>query len=149
MSVRINRYSMALVRESSKVYEVDKQIESPSDASQVIHSLLDVDSLHVENFGILTLDTKNNVIGFHILQIGSLNASVASPRNVFQAALLNNAASFIMFHNHPSGDPTPSNEDIEITNRITEIGNLMGIEALDHIIVANGKRYQSIREYGR
>lgn len=148
MSVRINRYSMQLVRESAKTYDVSKRLDSPEAAARLIHSVLDVNSLHVEHFGILTLDTKNQVIGFHILGIGTLNSAAVHPRNIFQAALLNNAAGFILFHNHPSGDPAPSPEDIKFTRKISAIGDLMGIDAIDHIIVGSGDKFTSLKQTG-
>lgn len=147
MAVRINRYYVQLVRESAGTYDLDsKKIRSPYDAAQVVRSILDIPSLTVEHFGILTLDTKNVVIGAHVLSVGSLNAGIAHPRSVFQAALLNNAESVILFHNHPSGDPTPSPEDIKSTKRMIEAGVLLGINVLDHIILGE-PNYTSVREY--
>lgn len=149
MSVRISRYRVQLVRESAIAYQIEsRQIKKPSDASDLICTVIDVESLHVENFGLITLDTKNKVIGLHVLHVGTLSTAAVHPRNIFQAALLNNAASFIMFHNHPSGDPSPSPEDINFTKRIMEIGELMGIDALDHVIVCADNRYVSIKEFG-
>lgn len=149
MSVRINRYRVELVRESAACYELEsKQIKKPDDAAQVIHSLLDVDSLAVENFGVLTLDTKNVVIGFHILHIGTLNSTAVHPRNIFQVALLNNAAGIVLFHNHPSGDCTPSPEDIEFTKRTARGSELMGFSLIDHIIVGHNKKSLSLKEHG-
>lgn len=149
MAVRINRYRVELVRESAACYELEsKQIKNPADAAQVIHTLLDVDSLVVEHFGVLTLDTKNVVIGFHILHIGTLNSAAAHKRNIFQAAILNNAASIIMFHNHPSGDCTPSPEDIEFTKQTAMASKLLGFVLIDHIIVGHSGKSLSLKGHG-
>lgn len=149
MAIRINRYSVQLVRESAACYELDsKQIREPNDAAQVIHSLIDVESLVKEHFGILTLDSKNVVIGFHILHIGTLNSAAVDQRSIFQAAILNNAAAIILFHNHPSGDCTPSPEDLRLSRRTAEAAYLMGFEMHDHFIVGPGNKSLSIREHG-
>lgn len=148
MAVRINRYRVQLVRESAACYELDsKRILKPKVAAEIIHSLIDVDSLTVEHFGVLTLDTKNVVIGFHILHMGTLNSAVVDQRSIFQAAILNNAAGIILFHNHPSGDPTPSFEDVEYTRKVSKSAELLSINLLDHIIVSSDKNFLSIKEH--
>ncbi|HEY8362708.1 MAG TPA: DNA repair protein RadC [Tissierellaceae bacterium] len=101
--------------------------------------------LQKEHFRILLLDTKNQIIATEEISIGTLNASIVHPRDVFRAAIKRNANSIILLHNHPSGDPTPSNEDINITRRLLEAGNLMGIKVLDHIIIGDNK-YVSFKE---
>lgn len=101
--------------------------------------------LQKEHFRILLLDTKNQIITTEEISIGTLNASIVHPRDVFRAAIKRNANSIILIHNHPSGDPTPSNEDINITRRLLEAGNLMGIKVLDHIIIGDNK-YISFKE---
>jgi DNA repair protein RadC len=80
--------------------------------------------------------------------MGTLHSSLVHPREVFKAAILSNAAGFILAHNHPSGELTPSKDDIAVTERIKEAGDLLGIDLLDHIIVGDGKRYTSFREQG-
>jgi DNA repair protein RadC len=99
-----------------------------------------------EMFMTLHLDGKNRIIAMDLVSIGSLNQSIVHPRSVFQTALLSNAAAIILIHQHPSGDPTPSAEDISITRRLKECGELMGIRILDHIIV--GESYLSFVEQG-
>lgn len=95
------------------------------------------------------LNTKNKIVALHRVSVGSINSSVAHPREIFKAAILNNATRIMMFHNHPSGDTEPSQADISITERILEAGNLLGIDLLDHIIVSdNPKNYTSLRGYG-
>lgn len=142
---RMVKYQVKLVREESANYEVEKNIKSPLAAKNIINTVLELNNECVEKFGILALDTKNNVIGIHIISIGSLNASIVHPREVFKAAILNNACSIILFHNHPSGDVTPSNEDIETTKRLVESGKIMGITVFDHIIVGENN-YCSMKD---
>lgn len=91
-----------------------------------------------EKFTVLCLDTKNQIISSETVFIGSLDASIVHPREIFKPALLVSAASIVLIHNHPSGDPTPSREDISITNRIVESGNIIGIRVWDHIIIGDG-----------
>ena len=98
-----------------------------------------------EEFHIISLDTKNQVIDTHLITIGTLDASLVHPREVFKPAIKDSASSIILVHNHPSGDPTPSREDIAVTDRLTECGKTLGIDVLDHIIVA-GTTALSIRE---
>jgi len=93
------------------------------------------------------LDTKSQPIAIHVVSVGSLNSSIIHPREIFKVAVLSNAASMILYHNHPSGDPTPSMEDYSATERIQECGKLMGIDVLDHIIVGD-EVYYSMREKG-
>ncbi len=88
-----------------------------------------------EEFHIVTLDTKNQVIDSHQITVGTLDASLVHPREVFRAAIRDAAASIILVHNHPSGDPTPSKADIQVTDRLSESGKLLGIDVLDHIVL--------------
>lgn len=101
--------------------------------------------LQKEHFRIVLLDTKNQIIVTEEISIGTLNASIVHPRDVFKAAIKRNSNAMILIHNHPSGDPTPSNEDINITNRLIDAGNLIGIKVLDHIIIGDN-RYISFKE---
>ena len=97
-------------------------------------SRLAADTTH-EEFHIVTLDTKNKVIQSHQITVGTLDASLVHPREVFRAAIKDSASSVILVHNHPSGDPTPSREDIQVTDRLSESGKLLGIDVLDHIVL--------------
>lgn len=100
-----------------------------------------------ENFTCLYLNTKNQVIHRQTIFIGSLNTSIVHPREVFKEAFRRAAASIICLHNHPSGDPTPSREDIAVTKRLVECGQIIGIEVLDHIIIGDHK-FVSLKEKG-
>jgi DNA repair protein RadC len=95
----------------------------------------------------MCLCTKNTPTSLNICHIGSLNASLVHPREVFKAAILSNSASIIVGHWHPSGDPAPSKEDVEVTKRLLEVGKIIGIEVLDHIIIGDG-RFESLKEKG-
>ncbi len=102
----------------------------------------------VEQFGIVMLDTKHRVIRVKIISSGSLDATVVHPREVFREAAAASAAAIVLFHNHPSGDPTPSPDDVVLTTRMIDAGEIMGIEVVDHLILAD-QRYYSLTESGR
>lgn len=101
--------------------------------------------LQKEHFRIILLDTKNQIIGTEEISVGTLNASIVHPRDVFKVAIKKNSNAIILIHNHPSGDPTPSREDINVTTRLIESGNILGIKVLDHIVIGD-KRFVSLKE---
>ena len=109
---------------------------------------LDIASADREVFVVLHLDTRNRVVAHETTSIGSQNASLVHPREVFKAAILKGATSIILAHNHPSGDPAPSKEDIDLTHRLAEAGGLMGIQVLDHVVVAPPGESVSMKELG-
>ena len=121
------------------------QILAAFDAAQLL--LPQFGALPVEHFGVLLLDTKHRVTRTTLVSVGSLDASIVHPREVFRAAAIAGAAAIVLFHNHPSGDPSPSDDDIALTRRLVRAGDLMGNTVLDHIIVAEN-RYASLRERG-
>ncbi len=94
-----------------------------------------------EFFMALYLNTKNGVLKQEVISIGSLNANIVHPREIFKTACMISASSIIVAHNHPSGDPAPSREDIEITKKLFEAGKMMGIELLDHVIIGHKRNY--------
>ena len=100
-----------------------------------------------EHFGVLILDTKNRLKKEVVVFVGSLASSLVHPREIFHEAVVESAASLILFHNHPSGDPSPSPHDISLTKRLKEAGEMMGIEVLDHLIIGHN-RYVSLKEKG-
>lgn len=100
-----------------------------------------------EHFRVLFIDTRNQVINIRDISIGSLNASIVHPRETFKAAISHTAAAIILVHNHPSGDPTPSKEDLALTARMVEAGTLLGIPVFDHLIIGDG-RFVSLKERG-
>lgn len=101
----------------------------------------------VEHFGLLLLDTKHRVLRTRVISIGSLDTSVVHPREVFREAAAAGASALVLFHNHPSGDPEPSSEDVQLTRRLVAAGLLMGIDVIDHLVLAD-VRYCSLREKG-
>ena len=121
------------------------KILSPEDGANYV--MEDMRFLNQEHFVAVYLNTKNQVIHKQTVFIGSLNASLVHPREVFKEGIKRSAASLICFHNHPSGDPTPSREDIEVTKRLLESGKILGIDLLDHIIIGD-KQYVSLKEKG-
>ncbi|MBA9085971.1 DNA repair protein RadC [Fontibacillus solani] len=104
--------------------------------------------LQQENFVCMFLNTKNHLIGRpETLSIGSLNCAIVTPHMVFRAAVKRSAASVICVHNHPSGDPTPSSEDIQLTKRLVESGTIVGVDVLDHLVLGDGT-FKSLKEQG-
>jgi len=120
-------------------------IRKPSDAADLLMEQMRY--LQKEHFVCLFLNTKNHVLQQETLSMGSLNASIVHPREIFRAAIKCSSASVICAHNHPSGDPTPSPEDIQLTQRLVEAGNIIGIEVLDHLVIGD-QRYISLKEQG-
>ncbi len=100
-----------------------------------------------EQFYVIVLDTKNRVLHEELLSIGNISSAIADPRDIFQIVLKYNGSSIVLLHNHPSGDPTPSTEDIKITKRISQAGHIMGVDVEDHVIIG-GNSYVSLREDG-
>lgn len=120
-------------------------VRSPEDAVKAVRNKLK--GKKREHFIALSLDTRNHLIGIHIISIGSLDSSIVHPREVFKEAITSSAASVIFVHNHPSGDPTPSDDDIKLTKRLVDVGEIMGIEVLDHIIICD-TCYSSMKSRG-
>lgn len=131
--------SFELARRCEVIEDERIVITSSKDASLVLESNLK--GLSKEHFQILMLNTKNHLIGVATISIGSLNSSIVHPRELFRTAIKRSAASIILAHNHPSGDATPSREDIEVTKRIKNAGDLVGIDVLDHIIIGDNCYY--------
>ena len=102
----------------------------------------------VEHFGLMMLDTRHRLIRTSIISVGTLNSSPAHPREIFREAASAAAAAIVLFHNHPSGDPIPSRDDVDLTRRLVQAGEIMGIDVIDHVILAD-TRYFSFREAGK
>lgn len=146
--MRIAKYRLELVKESNKNYDLEhKKASSPYDGFIIANAIFRFGNQAEEIFGILTLDSKNNVNGAFEVSRGSLNSSIVHPREVFKRAILLNASTIMLVHNHPSGEPEPSHEDIMLTNRLVEAGNLLGVKILDHIIIGDDV-YFSFKEDG-
>jgi DNA repair protein RadC len=123
------------------------QISNARDAAQIIVPL--IAGKVVEHFGVLSLDTKRRVIGWDVISIGTLNAALVHPREVFLTAVLHHASAVVVAHNHPSGDPTPSQDDIAVTGRLKACGDLLGIDLLDALVIGDEGRFTSLCELER
>ena len=141
---RINIVSIKMIKEASFLYQT-RTISSPKDAYEMIKEQLE--GLDREQFIIACLNTKNEPTNITVVSVGSLNKAIVHPREVFKTAILSNAASIMAFHNHPSGDTTPSDQDIKLTHRLVEAGELLGIKLLDHLIIGDGS-FTSLKEKG-
>ncbi|MER2047268.1 MAG: DNA repair protein RadC, partial [Solibacillus sp.] len=120
-------------------------IRSPEDAATFL--MQDMTSLQQEHFVCLFLNVKNQVLHKQTIFVGSLNASIVHPREIFREAVKRSAASIICSHNHPSGIPTPSPEDIDVTTRLYEAGKIVGVDLLDHVIIGD-HQFISMKEKG-
>ena len=120
-------------------------LKSPRELA--LHLLPQFGASPVEQFGLVMLDSKLHILRIKIIAIGSIDSTVAHPREVFREATVASAAAIVLFHNHPSGDPTPSAEDLELTERMLDAGEVMGIRVVDHIVLA-AHRYFSLQEAG-
>ncbi len=121
------------------------RVTTPADAANLLMS--EMMFLEKEHLKLVLLDTRNNVLGTPTIYVGSLNTSVIRVAELFRAAIRENAAAFIVAHNHPSGDPSPSPEDIRVTRQLAQAGKLLDIEVLDHVIIGH-QRYVSLKERG-
>ena len=132
-----------LIRDDENVQA--PKIKKPEDVYELVRHSKDSDR---EQFLTICLDTRNNVLSIEITSIGTLTANLVHPREVFKTAVLQNAAGIIIAHNHPSGDATPSEDDIKITKNLFEASKIMDIQLLDHLVVGNGI-YKSLKEMGK
>lgn len=121
-------------------------IQSPQDVANLLSA--EMAALDQEHLRVLLLNTKNEVLSIQEIYVGNVNSSVVRPAEIFRPAVRNNTPSIIVVHNHPSGDPTPSREDIAITRTLVSSGELLGIELLDHVVIGSGNRYVSLKEKG-
>jgi DNA repair protein RadC len=145
---------MEKVYEIQRIKQVIQEVEggeqyivrSPEDGAKVAATFIGDEDREV--FFVMCLNTKNRIVAVHRCHVGGLNASIVMPREVFKSAILNNCASIIVSHQHPSQDVTPSREDISVTDRLVEAGKILGIEVLDHLIVNANADYYSLKEKG-
>jgi DNA repair protein RadC len=142
-------YRVSLVREPSVNMEFRPLV---SDAPAAVRAILAIRSGHddgIEHFGFLLLDIRRRMIGSLEISVGCLRASLIHPREVFGAVIVHKAATIVLFHNHPSGEPEPSAEDLALRRRLVACGQLLGIEVLDHIVVGDATdRWVSLRDRG-
>lgn len=134
-----------LVKESATNYNADN-LNNPKAITNMLNTCFIMNRLAEEYLYLIALDTKNKPVGVFEVSHGTVNASLISPREIFIRLLLVGASYFVISHNHPSGDCTPSKEDIQVTRRLKECADMMGLSLLDHIIIGDG--YNSLRESG-
>ena len=145
--IEIRKYNVRLVCEESNEYSFDENIiKNPGNAVDVFLEVLELNNRTQEVLAMLTLNIKNNITGIMEVSTGGLSEAAVHPRDVFQRAILQNAAGIILAHNHPSQETKPSENDIIITKRLVEAGEIIGIDIYDHIIIGNG--YTSLKQEG-
>lgn len=144
--INIQKYTLRVVKEKGGLYNLEKRISSPKSAKNVFIEVLELDRRAEEVFAMITLDVKNKITGIFEVSVGTLSSSLVAPREVFKRALLQNAAAVLFGHNHPSGNPEPSTDDIQITKKLMKGGKLLGINIFDHIIVGTDDKFISMRE---
>ena len=143
----ITKYTVQLVRESETAYS-GEQINTVYKAVDLINKVFNMDCQPSEIFVMLALDTKKRPVGCFLVHQGAISHTIVSPRDVFQRALLVNAHSIIIAHNHPSGDPKPSMSDVELTKTLREVGKSLGVRVADSLIIGDNGRYLSFEEEG-
>ena len=141
---RVDIVSLKMIRENSILYG-NRRIKSSYEAVGLVKEFLE--NSDREKLIVCCLNTKNEPTSLSVVSVGSLNSSIVHPREVFKTAVVSNSASVIIAHNHPSGDMRPSKEDLNITERIKQSGEILGIKLLDHLIIGNEK-YLSLKEEG-
>jgi DNA repair protein RadC len=139
-------YRVALVRESVIGESHSTPVRKSSEAAKVLRPLFE--NLDREQFVVLLLDAQHKPIGVNIVSVGSLNASIVHPKEAFKAAILANSSAVVVSHNHPSGSVEPSPEDIELSRRLREAGELLGIRVLDSIVLGEGESFYSFVDAG-
>lgn len=147
MAYRLKTFRVQFVTEPSE-YPAGSPCRAPADVEPIaraIYQTLDADK---EHFVLLAMNNKNRVNGYKVISTGSLTASVVHPREVWRSALHLCAAAVVLVHNHPSGDPAPSPEDQQITRRLKETGDLLGIRVLDHLVLGDTGRFFSFNDRG-
>ena len=142
---RIPSVKIQLVKDGSINAAERPYINTPDDVAAIMRPVVEL--LAEERMYVMLLSTKNRVNAIQEVSVGTLNSSVVHPREIFKAAILSNAASLILVHNHPSGDPTPSPEDVDLTKKLVDAGKLLNIPVLDHVVMGD-RRYASLKEKG-
>ncbi len=143
---RLPVYRVALVRDGSLFHHERPLITAPTVAARILSTYFA--TVDREHFVVLLLNAKNRLLGLNTVSVGSLTSAVVRPAEAFKPAILANAAAVILSHNHPSGDPTPSAEDRAITSRLVQVGDLLGMRVLDHLIIGEETQWYSFQERG-
>lgn len=149
MAINVSFVHLEMVKEPAHRYNlISRAIHGPEDADRAAREIMRLDCQAQEVFAVFMLDTKNRIIAAHEVTRGSLNASIVHPREVFKATIMANASSIICFHNHPSGNPNPSREDLSVTDRLVKAGRILDIPVLDHVIIGEPGSFVSLKERG-
>lgn len=138
----VTKYDVRLVKESSGMYEYDNEsLHRPEEVCDLVNRIFDLENRCEEHFVMLALDTKLKVVGAFDIHAGTSKASPVSTKSVFTRAMLCNATSIIVAHNHPSGSIDPSKDDVDVTRTLQKAGKILDIRLLDHIIIGDGDCY--------
>ncbi len=143
---RVTRYRLLLVKDGCVPTSWDRQLRQSRDVVDLMAPVFA--GLDREAFFVVLLDGKNRASGINLVSLGSLTAALVHPREVFKAAIAGSAAALVLVHNHPSGDPSPSPEDRAITERLVQVGELVGIKVLDHIVLGEAGTFRSFADEG-
>jgi len=150
MTKAIEIFTLRYVKEQSVPY-MDymkaNHATSPDKVAEIMNDVFNIEELPEEHFFLLCLNTKNHITNISEVSHGTINASLVRPADVFKRALVANANAVILVHNHPSGEISPSQEDVTVTNRLRDCGDMLGVPVLDHIIIGHD-RYYSFKEKG-
>jgi len=141
----MNAFKICMVKENDVDYP-DVKISNPKTVADLVAKYIGTPDREI--FIVMAVNTRNDITGINTVSIGSIDTTISHPREIFKFAILANAASIILAHNHPSGDSTPSCDDIELTKRLQKAGEILGIDVLDHIILGNEGRYLSMKDRG-
>lgn len=143
----LKKYNVTLVKEDCKRYTaIDRKVNCPSKIADVLTTVMNMDKLPQEIFVLLAFDTQKNLIGLFEVSRGTINETLVHPAEIFKRALLCNAHSIAIAHNHPGGNAKPSSEDKSVTERIKRCGDLMNIPPVDHVIVGDGQYYSFLED---
>ena len=141
----MNAFKICMVKENDIEYP-DVNISVPQTVADLVARYIGTPDR--EMFIVLAVNVRNKITGIHTASVGSLDTSIVHPREVFKFAILANASSIIVAHNHPSGDTTPSSDDIELTKRLKQASEILAIDLLDHIVLGHDSEYLSFRDRG-
>jgi len=141
----MNAFKICMVKENDIDYP-DVNISVPQTVADLVTKYVGLPDR--EMFIVLAVNVRNKITGIHTVSVGSLDTSIVHPREVFKFAILANASSIIVAHNHPSGDTTPSSDDIELTKRLKQASEILAIDLLDHIVLGHDGQYLSFRDRG-
>lgn len=140
----MKKYNLFL--EKTEEYKVNVKCNETDKAAEVFRDLLKMDKEAQEIFAMISLDVKKNVVGVFEVSRGSMDRTIVEPAEVFKRALLSNAHTIIIGHNHPSGDPKPSIQDIDLTQRLIKAGKYIGIPVIDHVVIGENRYYSFLEE---